>query len=304
MSSHASWGIAATKLSASENPTRGFLGSLKAARPRVGSFSSIRIYFLVVLFRYVRVVALIGEAERCEHFLAALTRHHKVATLRQEHENPLTFAESGVSDDLLCIKSPTRYVLTRYTHENANEIPRELDRLGEQEDIDFAVVVGNVLASRIVPFREVYEARLERSKDFEKHFEALETFPEWITLGTLVRAVRSHPDIHKAGAILTFTGTVRQEAMALEFDAYEREAQQRISSIVRDLKTSEGIVEAKIYHKRGYIKRGEDIVYIVVAAAHRQEGFKALRDAIERIKKEVPIWKKEITEQGERWVGL
>jgi molybdopterin synthase catalytic subunit len=189
-------------------------------------------------------------------------------------------------------------------HENANEIPRELDRLGEQEDIDFAVVVGGVLVSQIVSFREVYEAQLDLSANFEQHFDALKTFPEWMTLGALVRIVRSHHDIHKAGAILTFTGTVREEAFALEFDIYESEAQQRLSAIVRDLKIAEGIVEAKIYHKSGRIKRGEDIVYIVVAAAHRQEGFKALRDAIERIKKEVPIWKKEFTEDGEKWVGI
>jgi len=141
------------------------------------------------------------------------------------------------------------------------------------------------------------------ASNFEQHFEALKTFPEWMTLGTLIRTVRSHPNIHNAGAILTFTGTVRGEAFALEFDVYENEAEQRLSSIVRDLKTAEGIIEARIYHKSGRLKRGEDIVYIVVAAAHRQEGFKALRDAIERIKKEVPIWKKEFTEDGERWVG-
>jgi molybdopterin synthase catalytic subunit len=116
--------------------------------------------------------------------------------------------------------------------------------------------------------------------------------------------VRAHPDIHKAGAILTFTGVVRGEALALEFDIYEGEAQQRISSIARDLTAIEGIVDAKIYHKSGRVSRGEDIVYIVVAAAHRQEGFKALRDAIERIKKEVPIWKKELTERGDKWVGI
>ncbi len=252
----------------------------------------------------MRVIALTGEAERCEHFIEALTLHHKVAILRQEREDTLTFAQNGVSDAPLCIKSPTRYTLTRFAHENANELPRELDRLGEQEDVDFAVVVGRVLASRIASFREVYEVQLERSVHFEQHFEALKTFPEWMTLGALVRTVRSHPDIHKAGAILTFTGTVREEAFALEFDIYEREAQQRLSSIVRDLKTTEGIVEAKICHKSGRIKRGEDIVYIVVAAAHRQEGFKALREAIERIKQEVPIWKKEFTQDGDRWVGI
>ena len=140
--------------------------------------------------------------------------------------------------------------------------------------------------------------------NFGQQFESLATAQEWITLGVLVRAVRAHPDIHKAGAILTFTGVVRGEALALEFDIYEGEAQQRISSIARDLMAIEGIVDAKIYHKSGRVNRGEDIVYIVVAAAHRQEGFKALRDAIERIKKEVPIWKKELTERGDKWVGI
>jgi molybdopterin synthase catalytic subunit len=256
------------------------------------------------LFKYVRVIALTGQAERCEQFIAALTREHKVAILRRQRENARTFAKKGDSDTLLCIKSPTRYVLTPCIDENPDQIPRELDRLGEKEDVDFAVVVGGELTSRIVSSREVYEVQLAGSANFEKHLEALKKFPEWITLGALVRNVRSHPDIHKAGAILTFTGMVRGEAFALEFDIYEREAQQRLSLIVRDLKAAEGIVEVKIHHKSGRVRRGEDIVYIVVAAAHRQEGFKALRDAIERIKKEVPLWKKELTEQGEKWIGV
>jgi molybdopterin synthase catalytic subunit len=252
----------------------------------------------------VRVIALTGEAERCEHFIKALMLHHKVAILRQERENSLTFAQKGDSGTLLCIKSATRYALTPYIDENPDQIPSELDRLGEQEDVEFAVLVGGELASRIISSRAVYEVQLESSTNFEKHLEALKSFPEWMTLGTLIRTVRSHPDILKAGAILTFTGVVRGEASALEFDIYEREAHQRLSSIVRDLKTAEGIIEAQIYHKSGRVKRGEDIVYIVVAAAHRQEGFKALRDAIERIKKEAPIWKKEFTEEGEKWIGI
>jgi molybdopterin synthase catalytic subunit len=257
-----------------------------------------------VFSRFVRVIALTGDAQHYERFLAALARLYKVATLRQERETTLQFLTNGVRNDLLSIKSPTKYVLTPCTSEGANELARELDRLAEQEDVDFAVVIGSSLALRIASFSEVYEARLERSVDFEKHFKVLETTPEWITLGALMRVVRSHPDIHKAGAILTFTGTVRGEAVALEFDIYEGEAQQRISAIARDLTTIEGIVDVRIYHKSGYVKTGEDIVYIVVAAAHRQEGFKALRDAIERIKREVPIWKKELTEQGEKWVGM
>ena len=251
----------------------------------------------------MRVVSLTGEEKQRERFLAELARRYKVATLREEHEaKPASFTRK-IASDLLSIESPTRYVLTQ-SATDATEIARELDQLAEREDIDFAVVVGSTLISRIASFHEVYEARLEPSMDFEQQFASLATAPEWITLGALVRAVRTHPDIDKAGAILTFTGVVRGEALALEFDIYEGEAQQRISSIACDLMAIEGIVDAKIYHKSGRVNRGEDIVYIVVAAAHRQEGFKALRDAIERIKKEVPIWKKELTERGDKWVGI
>jgi len=256
-----------------------------------------------VFYEHVRVISLIGEENQRERFLVELAHRFKVASLREEHKaQPASFTKK-VASNLLSIQSPTRYVLTQRDIDT-NEIARELDQLAEREDIDFAVVVGSALASRIASFHEVYEARLEPSVNFEQQFESLATAPEWITLGALVRAVRAHPDIHKAGAILTFTGVVRGEALALEFDIYEGEAQQRISSIVRDLRAIEGIVDAKIYHKSGRVNRGEDIVYIVVAAAHRQEGFRALRDAIERIKKEVPIWKKELTEQGDKWVAI
>ena len=257
-----------------------------------------------MFYEDVRVVALTGEAKQRERFLAELAHRCKVATLREEHKTkPASFTRK-VANDLLSIQSPTRYVLTQRAIDDANGIARELDQLAEREDLDFAVVVGSALASRIASFHEVYEVRLGPSLNFKQHFESFATAPEWITLGALVRAVRAHPDIHKAGAILTFTGVVRGEALALEFDIYEGEAQQRISSIAHDLTAIEGIVDAKIYHKSGRVNRGEDIVYIVVAAAHRQEGFKALRDAIERIKKEVPIWKKELTERGDKWVGI
>jgi molybdopterin synthase catalytic subunit len=256
-----------------------------------------------VFYEHVRVVLLTGEEKQRERFLVELARRYKVAMLREEHEvKPASFTRK-IASDLLSIQSPTRYVLTQRAID-ANEIARELDQLAEREDIDFAVVVGSALTSRITSFHEVYEARVGPSMNFGQQFESLATAPEWITLGALVRAVRAHPDIHKAGAILTFTGVVRGEALALEFDIYEGEAQQRISSIARDLMAIEGIIDAKIYHKSGRVNRGEDIVYIVVAAAHRQEGFKALRDAIERIKKEVPIWKKELTERGDKWVGI
>ena len=53
----------------------------------------------------------------------------------------------------------------------------------------------------------------------------------------------------------------------------------------------------------GELEVGEDIVYIIVAGAHRDQVFKALRDAVERMKKEAAIWKKEITASEEYWVS-
>jgi molybdopterin synthase catalytic subunit len=57
-----------------------------------------------------------------------------------------------------------------------------------------------------------------------------------------------------------------------------------------------------MHHRAGLIKAGEDIVYIVVAAGHRKELFVTLVDALERLKEEVPIWKKELTLEGDFWV--
>jgi molybdopterin synthase catalytic subunit len=62
-------------------------------------------------------------------------------------------------------------------------------------------------------------------------------------------------------------------------------------------------MDIRIHHVTGELSVGEDIVYIVVAGAHREEVFKTLRDAVERMKREVAIWKKEITDEGEYWVS-
>ncbi|MEM0083396.1 MAG: molybdenum cofactor biosynthesis protein MoaE, partial [Candidatus Nezhaarchaeales archaeon] len=112
------------------------------------------------------------------------------------------------------------------------------------------------------------------------------------------------------GCILTFTGVVRgiasngSEVVKLEYEAYDEAARLKLEEIVRDLKKIQGIVDVRIHHFVGSLSVGEDIVYIVVAAEHREEGFNALREAIERLKSEVPIWKKEHTVSSSYWVGL
>ncbi|MDD4497158.1 MAG: molybdopterin synthase [Methanosarcinaceae archaeon] len=131
--------------------------------------------------------------------------------------------------------------------------------------------------------------------------------PDRFTLDTLIKKVRADPKIREAGAIGTFTGIVRELAAdtkttCLDFEKYEPAATRALEKIRHDLKQREGILEVLIHHKVGRIDPGEDIVYIVIAAAHRTELFPALSDAIDLIKEEAPIWKKEFTLEGDFWV--
>jgi molybdopterin synthase catalytic subunit len=131
---------------------------------------------------------------------------------------------------------------------------------------------------------------------------------DYHTLKSLVHAVKSKPDIKYSGAIGTFTGIVREitgeeVTKGLEFEEYEGVAEEKMDNICKDLKERDGVVDVVMYHKTGWIEPGEDIVHIVMATGHREQMFPVLREAIERLKEEVPIWKKEHTSEREYWVG-
>ncbi len=132
---------------------------------------------------------------------------------------------------------------------------------------------------------------------------------DYETLQSLIRRVKSHPGMADAGCVVTFTGIVRRDVkekgsvMAIDVEKYDGGAESKIGEICDELKERGGIIEVLIHHRKGYTKVGDEIVYIVVAAAHRAEGFKALSDAIDMVKEFVPIWKKEITSEGAgEWV--
>lgn len=143
--------------------------------------------------------------------------------------------------------------------------------------------------------------------DIDALVELILDQPEWVTLDSLIRKVRSNPDISLSGGIATFTGIVRRvngdvETTAIDFEKYEGVADRAIEKICYELKEMDDIIDVLIHHKTGLIRSGQDIVYIVVAAAHRKELFETLVEALERIKEEVPIWKKEFTIEGDFWV--
>jgi molybdenum cofactor biosynthesis protein MoaC/molybdopterin converting factor subunit 1 len=108
-----------------------------------------------------------------------------------------------------------------------------------------------------------------------------------------------------AGAIVLFCGTTREVAR-LEYEAYAEMAEQRIASILDGCAEKHGLEAAAAEHRVGGVPLGEPSVVVAASAAHREEAFAGAREAIDRIKAEAPIWKREVeggpgAESG-RWV--
>jgi len=187
--------------------------------------------------------------------------------------------------------------------------------------IDFAVVegfkdsnipkiaIGDVVAENIIKRVDfgVDIGAIEANVKIDELLNLTFDLKDFFTLNSLILKVKSNTKINEAGAIGTFTGIVRgitdgKEVQALDFEKYDQVAEGKIKEISDGLKKRDGIVDVRIHHNTGYIKAGGDIVYIVVAGSHRAQVFSALSDAIELIKKDVPIWKKEVTVDGDFWV--
>ncbi len=112
----------------------------------------------------------------------------------------------------------------------------------------------------------------------------------------------------EAGAIATFIGTTRnnnegRKVIALDYEAYPEMAEKELARIGEDAKTKWPICRMAIIHRLGSVQITEASVIIAVSAGHRDAAFAACRFAIEEIKKTVPIWKKEVYEGGEVWIG-
>lgn len=117
-----------------------------------------------------------------------------------------------------------------------------------------------------------------------------------------------HVSDGSAGGIDVFIGTVRdatkgKKVVALEFEAYEKMAISEFEKIVKEAYQQWPIHKTAILHAVGRKEIGELAVVIAVSAPHRDAAFKACRYIIDTLKKTVPIWKKEIFEDGEVWVA-
>ena len=115
----------------------------------------------------------------------------------------------------------------------------------------------------------------------------------------------------RVGAIVSFQGLVRDHAedlegvVRLEYSAYEEMAARELDVIAAELRADHPEVRGLVLvHAVGPLPVGAHTILIAAAAAHRDEAFAACRDGLERVKERVPVFKREVTADGARWVGL
>ncbi len=125
-----------------------------------------------------------------------------------------------------------------------------------------------------------------------------------LSLDQCVQRVES-PD---CGAIVTFTGTVRDNSEGkptdhLEYEAYKEMAEEMLRGILTEVHQRWTVGSVAVQHRTGRLEIGEASVVIAVSAPHRAEAFEACRHVIERLKADAPIWKKEFGDGNEEWVG-
>jgi molybdopterin synthase catalytic subunit len=187
-----------------------------------------------------------------------------------------------------------------------------LDELAR--DHDYALLVG--FPDARVPQIAAGDAGVEdpaltvdpSDPDLDAAVEAVEAADSFETLSSLVADLKRSPRADYAGAIATFTGRVRalededdEWTESLTFERYEGVAAERRETIRDELEAREGVLDVRLHHRVGRIEAGEDIVFVAVLAGHRTEAFEAVEDGIDRLKDEVPIFKKEVTVADEFW---
>ncbi len=124
-----------------------------------------------------------------------------------------------------------------------------------------------------------------------------------------VQEVNDHVKRPSDGAVVTFDGIVRDNfdgrpVRALEYEAYAEMAENKMAEIGAEVQRKFAVGAMAMVHRLGHLEIGESSIVIAVAAPHRHAAFEACAYAMDRVKEEVPVWKKEFFADGDtHWVN-
>jgi MoaE-MoaD fusion protein len=195
--------------------------------------------------------------------------------------------------------------------ERAGWAQRELDGVGRVDDVWPALGLGDEPAGLLYAVNRRYADRGQELAEGDEvalippvsggAFRLSETpLSQDAVVGEVAR--------DEAGAIATFVGTTRAESRGrsvqyLEYEGYAGMAEEVMAEIAAELRDRYDVLEISIHHRTGRVEIGEPSVVIAVSARHRHDALAACKDAIDTLKERVPLWKKEVYEGGEEWIG-
>jgi molybdopterin synthase catalytic subunit len=259
-----------------------------------------------------------GKTTLVERLVDRLSEHGSVATVKHLRTEPTVDTEGKDTHRHRGAGADVTYGVTEDAGWFATGRERTLDETLDDfaPDYDYALVEGYssvdlptvALGGREHAGETVASAPEADALDVDELVETVENLEPYETLGSLVAEVKRSPDARYAGAIATFTGRVRRQEDAdddpteyLEFEKYDAVADERMATIREELEARDGVHEVRMHHRTGLVESGEDIVFVVVLAGHRREAFRTVEDGIDRLKDEVPLFKKEVTVEDEFW---
>src|SRR6478672_7307891 len=205
-----------------------------------------------------------------------------------------------MADSPYCVKYAHAVIRVRLfagLRERAGWSERELDGIGRVSDVWPALELG------AEPERELADGD-EVALIPPVSGGAFRVTDEPLSLDAVVAEVADE----RAGAVATFTGTVRRqsrgrEVTRLEYEAYAEMAEDVMAELAADLLERYELCAIAIHHRVGTLGIGEASIVIAVSAPHRRDALTACKNAIDRLKETVPLWKKEVYEGGEEWIG-
>jgi len=260
-----------------------------------------------------------GKTTLVERLTARLSERGAVATVKHLRTEPTVDTDGkdtarhreagaavtyGITDDDGWFATGRK----RGLRETLDDLARDYD-YGLVEGYSAAPIPTVALAGRDHDGQTVATAPEADALDVDALVDAIDQLEPYESLGSLVAAVKRSPKAAYAGAIATFTGRVRRledpdddPTEYLEFEKYEGVADERLATIREELEARNGVQAVRLHHRTGVVEAGEDIVFVVVLAGHRNEAFRTVEDGINRLKDEVPLFKKEVTTDETFWV--